>query len=770
MKKIILLLLFISFSSTTLFAESFVIKKIVVEGGNRVTAATVLHYLPIKRGQTLQSDNTSALLHKLYQTGLFERITFSRSGNTLIVHVVENPTLGQVKINGNSVISTEQLNDAMKHLDIVAGRILRPALLENVKQSLLHQYYQLGYFNARIEITETPLSNKRIFLHINISEGLPAKVRRITILGNHVFDEKTLIKQLNFTTSGIFTLVTHSDRYSEENLEGSLEKLRAYYMDRGYLQFSIQSSQAEITPDRKAVYVVIVVHEGETFKVSGAQVKAPSDLQAKLQKWVTMKKGDLFSREKIMQTEKDMMALLGDYGYLFAAITVHPVVNERAREVSLVFEIKPGKRIYVRHIMFTDHNRTNDEVLRREILQWESAPASMTQLEASKQRLKLLPFIREVDMSIKPVLHAHDEVDVNYQVKEDNSASATFKVGYSQIERVIFGLGFNQKNFLGTGNTFGVNFQHSKYEQFDSIEYTNPYYTPEGISRTVRVSASRVDPRGAGVNNGYTTHDYDADVLYGIPIGQENTTNRAFVGFGYQDAIVYLIPGGVSQQINSFVTSHGTHFQMFDVKVGLSRDSRDKAIFPTAGTEQSLFLDTFAPLAAQSVGYYTVSYRSKWYQPIHGPYILLTRTDFSYGNGFGGIGDYPFFRNFYAGGIDSVRGFQGYTLGPRDSNGKPFGGNILVDGSVGLIFPNPMSDNLRTSAYFDLGNVYTSLNNRSFGGQSIDSGAIRYSVGVEADVMTPFAPIRLSLARAINIRRAPSDYLEAFQFAIGANF
>jgi outer membrane protein insertion porin family len=423
--------------------------------------------------------------------------------------------------------------------------------------------------------------------------------------------------------------------------------------------------------------------------------------------------------------------------------------------------------VYVRHITFSENNRTNDEVLRREILQWESSPASTTKLEDSKQRLSLLPFIREVDMSVKPVSETNDQVDVNYKVKEDNSATATFRVGYSQIERVIFGLGFNQKNFFGTGNTLGVNVQRSKYEQTYAIDYNEPYYTVDGISRTFRLLASRVEPRGAGVNNGYTTHEYDADVLYGIPVGQEDTViNRILAGLGYQNTLVHLIPGGVSNQINSFVTGHGTHFQELDMKVGYNRDSRDKAIFPTSGVEQVIFLDAFAG----SIYYYTLNYRAKWYQPLYDQFILLSKADLGYGNGYNGTGDYPFFRNFYAGGIDSVRGYQGYTLGPRDSNGKPFGGNILADGSVGLIFPNHLSDNLRTSAYFDVGNVYTTLNNHGFGGSSSDSGPLRYSVGIEADWITPFGPIRLSLAKALNRQKRPSDYLEAFQFAMGANF
>jgi len=422
--------------------------------------------------------------------------------------------------------------------------------------------------------------------------------------------------------------------------------------------------------------------------------------------------------------------------------------------------------------MFSDNNRTNDEVLRREMTQMEAAPASVSKLEESKHRLALLPYIKEVDMSVKPVAETDDLVDINYKVKEDNSAQASFKVGYdSNSHHMILGAGLNQKNFFGTGNTFGINLQRSKYEQVYAMDYTNPYYTENGISRSFNFMISRVDPsNAANLNNAYTANQYDLGVLYGIPVGQEyGVFNRIQTGFGYQNILINPAhPADISNQVQSFLNKHGRRFQEFNMKLGFSRDSRDKAIFPTQGGLHTLFLDAYLPLTSKSISFYTFNYHAKWYKPLNDQFIFTTRADFGYGNSFHGASNFPFFKNFYAGGIDSVRGYQGYYLGPLDSNGKSFGGNVLLDASVGLIFPNYLSDNLRTSLFVDAGNVYGTLNNRKFGGNSTNAGAIRYSTGIEADWITPFGPIELSLALPMNAHSSREK--EIFQFALGANF
>jgi outer membrane protein insertion porin family len=517
--------------------------------------------------------------------------------------------------------------------------------------------------------------------------------------------------------------------------------------------------------------VTAVVNEGEPYTIASYKIEGKLPLpREEVEKRVLFKPGEYFSRKKIMDSEKAITKYLGDHGYIFANVSIRPEVNDKDRTVVVIFMVNAGKRNYVRHVTFTDNHRTNDEVLRREVTQLEAAPVSTVKLDESKQRLSLLPYLKEVDMSVKPVPGSADQVDVNYKVKEDNSAQASVKVGYSQIYRVIIGAGLNQKNFMGTGNTLGINFQRSQYEQYYGIDYTNPYYTIDGISRSFNLSLARTNPAAAvDVANGYTTNAYNFSVLYGIPIGQEvGAINRIMAGMGVSSTLVTLVPGKVSNQVNLFIDQNGRRFDEIDLKVGYNRDSRDKAIFATRGQQHTAYVDFYAPVTHQAVTFYTLSYQGRWYVPLSDQFIVLTKGDLAYGNGLHGLGTYPFFRNFYAGGIDSVRGYLGYTLGPRDSKGKAFGGNMLVDASVALIFPNFITDSLRTSVFVDAGNVYSSRNNRGFGGNSMNSGPPRWSTGIEADWLTPLGPIQLSLAKALNPRRG--DEIEAFQLSMGANF
>lgn len=776
------LLLSLALTTSGAYAQqSFVVRKIEVQGLQRVTPATVESYLPIKRGQTLRSDDTASIVRALYKTGFFDHIALSREGSTLVISVVERPTIGQLKIKGNSVIPTDKLTTVLNSLDIADGRVYNPVVLERIKQSLLNQYYQLGRYNARVDITTKPMSRNRIQVNIDISEGLVSKVKRITIIGNHVFDDSTLVKQMDVATTNIWSIVTQSDRYSEERLEASLDKLRGYYLDHGYLRFEVKSSQAEVTPDRKSVYINIVVDEGEQYTVSGY------DLTGKLiypkeeyEHLIKVHKGDTFSRQAVLDSQKAITTFLGEKGYMFATVSLRPQINDKTKKVFLTFEVKLGKRAYVRHITFSDNHHTNDAVLRREIEQMEAAPVSTKQLETSKHRLLMLPFIKEADMSVHPARNesgddTSDVIDVNYKVKEDNSAQASFRLGYSQINGAVVGAGLTQKNFFGTGNNFGINLSRSKFQQMYAIDYTDPYYTVDGISRSLSMSIAKTDPKATGVTGGYTTSEYNAGILFGIPVGNEpGVFNRIQVGASYQNELIKISPQnasntGLSNQVNDYITQHGTHYQQADFKLGFTRDSRDKAMFPTRGGLHSLLLDAYLPVSKGGVSYYAFNYFTRIYQPLSDQFIILTKGNLGYGSGFSGADIFPFFKNYYSGGIDSVRGYQGNSLGPRDSNYSPYGGNALVDASVALIFPNYLSDDLRTSIFFDGGNVYsTSGKNRRFGGQSTDSGPLRYSVGIEADWLTPFGPVQLSLAQPINRQR--HDERETFQFAMGANF
>jgi outer membrane protein insertion porin family len=770
-KRILLLILLLNvFMTATWAASSFVVRRIEIEGLQRVSPETVYSYLPVKQGQTLRADKTGDIIKDLYKTGFFEHITLSRSGDTLIIRVVERETIGSLKISGNSVIPTDKLTAVMKSLDIAEGRVYNPAVLDRIKQGLLNQYYEQGHYAARIDVTVTQMDRNRVAVKIEISEGLSAKIRRINIIGNHAFSENRLVSQMTISTPGLFTIITQNDQYNQQKLEASLESLRNYYLDHGYLKVSVKSSQVSITPDRKSVYVTMVVDEGKIYTIKGYTLTGTFPVPREtLVKLIKVSPGSTFSRRDIVDSEKAISDALGDKGYVFATVTLSPTIDDVHREVFLDIVVKPGKRNYVRHIYFSDNTKTNDEVLRREVQQMESSVVSTSALEESKRRLNLLPYMKDTQLSVVPVPNVDDKVDINYKVTENNSAEISGRVGYSQVQHVLLGAGVNQKNFLGTGKTVGLNAEASRYERYYGANYFDPYFTQDGISRNMVVSASSYDPSAANLSKSYSTNEYDFSDMYAIPIGQEKSAiNRFEIGYGYQNTMVNL-PGDrnyVSQMVQDFVNRHGRHFAQFSLSAGLSRDSRDKAIFPTRGARQAIGVNVFVPAISDSLKYYTMNYSAAWYHPLISHYLVTVKGALGYGNSFSNGIDYPFFKNFYAGGIDSVRGYAGNTLGPKDSLNNPTGGNFLADASIGIILPSYFSDNIRTQAFLDAGNVYQTYDNRSLGGTG--TGPIRYSAGVQVEWLSMMGPIDVSLARPLHTNKG--DSLEAFQFSLGANF
>lgn len=771
MKKIILLfILLFSLIDKALAAPTFVVEKIEVQGSQGVSNETVYSYLPIKVGDTLTPAKTPEVIRSLYATGFFEHISLSRQGNTLIIHVVDRPIIGQLKVSGNSVIPTDKLTEVLHSVGIVEGRIYDRAVLDKIKLSLLNQYYQLGRYNARVDIRTSPLDRNRVQVQIIISEGVVAKVRAINLIGVHAFKARDLNKQLTISTPGLFTFFTQKDQYSQEKLESSLENVRNYYMDRGYLKFAIISSQASITPDRKSIFVTIVVDEGDKYTIEGIDVRGQLVIPREdlMKRTILLKEGDTFTRRYVMSTQKFITDALGEKGYAFAEVAVLPRVNEETKKVFITFEVHPGKRVYVREITFTDNTKTNDVVLRREMEQMESSVISTSKLNQSKLRLNRLPYIKEVDMTINPVKGTDDQADINYKVKEDSAAQANFSVGYSQLDHLLLSAGLNQKNFLGTGNTLGFNLSNSRYQTYYGINFMNPYFTNDGVSRNMSLSATRFDPKYANSSNSYTMDQYSFSDVFGFPIGQElGVFNRLQLGYGYQN-ISLNVSDKASIQVQKFTDDHGTNYQQLEIVTGFSRDSRDRYIFPTKGVYHAIGANFYLPLTNDSLNYYILDYSSKWYQPLTNRFIVMARTEVGYGGVFSGdTTDYPFFKNFYAGGISSVRGYQGNRLGPRDSYNNSTGGNLLVDGSLGLIFPNYISDNLRTTLYADAGNVYDTFDNeKTYAGSG--SGPLRYSVGIEADWLTPMGMIDISFAKPLNSQRKGEE--EIFQFSIGANF
>lgn len=749
---------------TTAYANTnFVVRSIIINGLQGISRSTVLNYIHISPGDTLDQQKSNQLIEDLYKTGFFNDIRLARSGNSLVINVAQRPIIGKISISGNKDIKTDQLKTVLKKLGFVEGQVFNPSILTKIQGSLSEEYFVLGKYNARVTVKTTKESRNRIAISINISEGLVSKIRQIEIIGNHLFSERTLLGQMQLTTPGLFTWYTHNDLYTQEKLNADLESLRSYYLDRGYLKFKIDSSQVSITPDRQAVYIIIKVTEGHQYTISSYDVSGRLILpKAQILKLIDLDKGQIFSRKDVMAVDKKIVDALGAKGYANAQVNVLPKINEKTEQVSLNFQVVPGARVYIRHITFSNNFRTNDATLRRALQLTEGGLFSTTKISDTKRALLQLPYLSNVDVTTKPVPGRSNQVDLNYNVTEVPSAELKGGVGYSTLEKLMLNAGISQKNLFGTGNTLGLDFTWSAITTNLNLDYFNPYYTQSGIGRDINVYATRYDASEANISD-YAANTYGGAVTYSIPMDEYNSLQ---VGYGYENTLVRVSSTPSTQQ-TKFITKHGRHFSQFNLNLGWSYAGLDRIVFPRHGLTQSVSLSSTVPYSDQSLRYYKTGYSGAYYHPLVGSFLGKLSADVNYGNGFGRYGgSLPFFKNFYAGGMGSVRGFEGNTLGPKDSKGDSFGGNFELDGSAGLILPNFISDTVRTTLFVDAGNVYqTDGSKRHYG---IKLNELRYSSGVEVDWRSPIAMLNFSLAAPIHDRSG--DDTQVFDFSIGSSF
>lgn len=755
-KKIALLSLITAYSLSHInVASAFVVRKIRVQGLQRIPASTVLTYVPVKEGQDLDPAQSSEIIQALYKTGFFSDVNVGRQGDDLIIQVVERSVIGAIRISGNKEIKTADLLAGLKKEGIAEGLPYDTNLLDQMKKSLEQQYNAQGRYAAEVRTTVTNESENRVSVRIDITEGKVSKIKELHITGNKAFSERKLLGQLSSGKTRPWSFFTNSDQYVKEKLDSDLDALKAFYMDRGYLKMKVVSTNTTMSPDKKKVNINIVIEEGPIFKVSGVDITGETYGQkANLQKLVRIKPGQVFSRKAVIASRELIDKLLSAQGYALAQVDLIPDVNEQNNTVFIRFNINPGKRVYVRRINFVGNVKTTDEVLRRELRQMEGAMYSSVNVEESKRRLSNLGYLQNVQVRAVPCPETPNIVDLEYSVTETSSATANFQVGFSDAYGLLYGANFNQTNFLGTGRLVSAKFEANDASTNISLTYFNPYYTMSGIGRGFTAYTQYADPGKVGITP-FRMDTYGLAMNYVIPITEYSTLSLAL---GY-DNIHIFINGGASQEIQTFVREHGNRFDQFKTTLGWSRSTYDRAIFPTCGWKQFFGIEVGLPIAHNSLDYYKFSYNTGYYHPIIGNFIFHARAQLGYGNGYGNTGTLPFFKNYYAGGIDSVRGYDDNTLGPRDSNFNPIGGNILTVGSVSLIFPNPFPDQLRTSLFVDGGNVFHN---------DIDFGEIRTAAGIQFEWISPMGPIHFSFAKAIN----PGKYDETkvFQFSLGASF
>ena len=735
--------------------DPFVVKDIRIEGIQRTEAGTVFSYLPVKVGETMTEDKAAQAIRSLYATGFFKDVSLEADNGVLIVVVQERPSVAQIDITGAKEFSKEDLLKGLRSIGLADGRIFDKGVLDKSEQELKRQYISRGKYSAQITTTATPLERNRVAVRFDIVEGEVAKIRQISIIGSRVFKEKDLLGQFKLRTPGLMTWFSKDDQYSKQKLSADLESLRSYYLDQGYLEFNLESTQVSITPDKKDVYITIGVTEGPQYTISDIKLAGEMLIpQADALKLIKLKAGDIFSRPTLTESTKAIGDRLGNDGYAFANVNAVPDLDKGNRKVAFTLFIDPGRRVYVRRINVTGNNRTRDEVVRREMRQLEGGWYSADKITRSKQRVDKLGYFDEVNVETPSVTGTTDQVDINLSVKEKPTGNILLGAGYGSTEGIILSGGVTQQNVFGSGNFLGVQVNTSKFNTVYSLSFTQPYWTVDGVSRGFDLYKRNLDPSAIGVGN-YRTQSLGGQTRIGVPFTEIDTIS---LGLGYDDTTITSYPGFSPARIISYVNTFGSDNSTILGSVGLIRDTRDSAIYPTRGGTQRASLESGLP--GGTLRYYKLGYQNQRYFPLSRYFTLYLNGDIGYAHGLNGKG-LPFFRNYYAGGVSSVRGFYTSAIGPKDETAAPIGGSKKIVASTELLFPFPGMANdksVRLGAFIDAGMI----------GESYSFGDARAAAGLSVLWVSPFGPIKLSAAQPI--RSQAGDSKQRFQFTFGQQF
>ena len=740
--------------------DEFVISDIRVEGLERISSGTVFNYLPIQVGDRFNDSRSQEAVRALFKTGFFDDVRLQRDGDVLVFVLTERPTVGSIDISGNNDIKTEDLLESLGQLGFSEGEVFQQAMLERVERELLEQYFSRGKYSARVNARTAPLDNNRVSINIDIFEGDAARIKRINIVGNSVWKESKLLELFESRTTGWMSFITKDDQYSRQKLSADLETLRSRYLDNGYLNFNVDSTQISITPDKQDIYVTINITEGEKYTVAEIQLAGelilPDDEMREL---VQFEQGDIFSRKQVAETVKQMSERLGDEGYALANVNPVPELDEENYTVTLTFFVDPGKRVYVRRIGFIGNISTRDEVLRREMRQQESAWASSSLIERGRVRLQRTGYFNDVQVETQPVPGIDDQIDVNYTVQEQPSGTFNFGLGFSQEQSFIIRTSVAQNNFLGSGKYVAFSIDTSDVNQTYQVGYANPYYTVDGISRGFNIFYRSTDAQSANIN-AYDSDEYGGNINFGFPVSENNTV---YASLEYSK-VNLSVPASSSEGVRAFIDSHGNEFNLLAAIGSFRYDTRNRALLPDEGALGQIRLEMGLPSFGTPLEYYKLDLKGQWYQDLYRDFVLSARAEVGYGEGYGGTESLPFFKNFYSGGPNSVRGYRANTLGPKDSLDQPLGGAVKVLGGLEVILPLPflkaLKNSVRVTAFFDAGNVYDEAD--------IDFGDLRYSTGFGGIWISPFGQISVSIATPLNDK--VGDSLQQFQFNFGTGF
>ena len=787
MKRLLLTAVMSALMIAEVHAESFTISDIRVNGLQRVSAGSVFGALPLNVGDQADDRRLVDSTRSLFKTGFFQDIQLSRDGNVLIINVVERPSVSSIEIEGNKAISTEDLMKGLKQSGLAEGEIFQRATLEGVRNELQRQYVAQGRYSAEVDAEVVPQPRNRVALKIKINEGTVAAIQHINIVGNNVFDDETLGQLFELKTTNWLSFFKNDDKYAREKLSGDLERLRSYYLDRGYINMDIASTQVSITPDKKHVYITVNINEGEKYtvrdvKLSG-DLKVPEDQVKSL---LLVQPGQVFSRKVMTTTSELITRRLGNEGYTFANVNGVPQPNDQDHTVDIMFVVDPGKRAYVNRINYRGNTKTEDEVLRREMRQMEGGWASTYLIDQSKTRLERLGFFKEVNVETPQVAGTDDQVDVNYSVEEQASGSITASVGFAQSAGLILGGSISQSNFLGTGNKVSIGLTRSEYQTKYNFGFVDPYFTADGVSLGYNLFYNTTDYSDYyddGVSY-YAINSYGAGVSFGYPI---NETSRLTYGLTLQHDDIS--PGTYSaDEIYDFISREGKSFNNLKASIGWSESTLNKGVLATRGHSQSLTLMATTP--GSDLSFYKLDYDGQAFLPVTSNTTLRLHTNLGYGNGYGSTDGLPFYESYTAGGQGSVRGFKDGTLGPRstpatgayssagqayysDRDTDVLGGNILITGGAEYLFPLPFvkdQSQLRSSVFVDAGNVYadTCYLSTTQGCGSVDLAQMAVSLGVGVTWYSPMGPLSFSLAAPL--KKPDNAETQVFQFSLGQTF
>ena len=783
------------FPLATLSSDEFVVKDIKIEGLEKISEGALLNYLPVNIGDSLDESRIQESIRSVYSSGFFKNIEFRKDDSgVLIISVLERPSIASINFEGNKDIKTEDLEDSLNNIGFKIGRNYDPSILDEIERSLIDQYFSFGKYNARVKTTVEELPGNTVGVQVDVSEGDRAQIRQINVVGNKIFSDEDILDILKLQMPNWLSFFNQDDRYSREDLQGDLETIENFYLDQGYANFRIESAQVAISKDKQGIFVTINITEDEVYTLSDVKVTGEFVIpKEEIEKFIFAKPGQTFSQGLLTSITELIEYELGEDGYSFAEVEAVPELDRENKEVKVVFYIQPKDRVYVRRINFTDTTSINDDVLRREMRQLEGGYYSKSKLERSKIRLQRLPFIEEVNYETYPVPGSTDLVDAEFNIKEGLPGQFGGGIGYSGYQKLILNGNFTHTNFFGTGNRVGLDINASRFRDLYSISTTNAYTGIDEISRTLSLSYSNFSQFTASSSD-FSTKTYSLGAQYSYPLSE---FQRLIFGGSLQSS--ELLAGDYSaDQALQWVTSNGksecfdqeffdfckTRFDNAELTAGWVYDSRNRFMFADQGMSHRLILNASIP--GSDVEYYGINYAYKQYFNIPFPIInrltMMVKADLAFNDAYGDSIGVPPYKNFYAGGPDTVRGFKEHRLGPKDNYGNPYGGNLLISSQTEFILPIPgdWANRARFSLFFDIGNTFSTSELDFFDPEgnpidySFDASKLKRSYGLAAQWLAPMGLFRFSYAIPMNSidgrDRFYSDETERFQFTVGGAF